>query len=192
MEKAISSNFSKSVKSICPNKKRENIGNFMGFIDPNPGEKILLVGDISHYGKYLKKAGADVIIFENAQDSHMSAIVKNCNCSIVDGNIEHMPFTEDLFDKIIFLNHFNSFENEKKVLREIYRVLKIEGKLIIEETDPKSILTKLFMITKKILGFRCFFYYPQEIQRQFEKIGLAGAFKYVEKNKYIYIGKKLN
>ncbi|KDR93877.1 Methyltransferase domain-containing protein [Peptoclostridium litorale DSM 5388] len=192
MERVISSNCSQSIKSICPCRGRENIGNFMGFIQPYPGEKILLVGDVSHYGKYLKKAGADVIIFENAQEDHMSAIVKNCNCSIVDGNIEHMPFREDLFDKIIFLNHFNSFENEKKVLREIYRVLKIDGKLIIEEKDPKSILMKLFMVTKKILGFKCIFYYPHEIQKRFEQIGLAGAFKYVEKNKYIYIGKKLN
>lgn len=191
MEKAILNHFGESKKSICPCRGRENISNFMDFIDPYPGEKILLMGDVSYYGKYLKKVGADVIIFENAQQE-VSAIVRNCNCSIVEGNMEYMPFKEEYFDKIIFLNHFNSFEDEKKVLKEIYRVLKIRGELIIEEKNPKGIMIKLFMIIKKLFGFKCFFYYPQEIKRLFGQIGFIGEFKYIEKNKYIYFGKKLN
>jgi len=181
-----------SQHSICPCKGKENIGNFMDFLRPSFGEKILLMGDVSYYGKYLKKAGADVTIFEHAENFNNSAVIKNSNCSIVDGLPEYMPFKDSCFDKVVFLNHFNSFDDEKKVLKEVDRVLKLHGDIIIEEVNPKGIIRKISIIFMKLLGFQCKYYAPCEILRLFKGLGYSGEINDVENKKFIYVGKKLN
>lgn len=179
------------IGSICPNKYEDNIRNFMKLINPKIGEKILLIGDISSYGKYLKKRGADVTILEETKDYSKSAIVKNVNCNIVDGSLEFMPFKDDYFSKAIFLNHFNSFQDENKVFKEINRVLMDKGKIIIEESNPNKLQTKCKIITNKILGYTCKFYKPQELLDFFLSNGFVGSFEEVENDKYIYIGSKV-
>ncbi len=176
--------------SICPNKKENNIHNFLDTINSSVGEKILLLGNVSNYGKYLKKLGVDVVILENRNDYSKFAILNNENCNIVKGHVEYMPFKDQYFNKVIFLNYFNCFDDEERVLKEVYRVLKWEGIVIIEEKHPKNLYTKFKVIQNKLCGYSSKFYYPKEILDIFNKNGFYGSFKEIDKDRYIYIGTK--
>ncbi|SHJ84497.1 methyltransferase domain-containing protein [Tepidibacter formicigenes] len=178
--------------SISPSKKENNIHNFLDTINCSIGEKVLLLGDISNYGKYLKKLGVDVIILENEKYCTTSAILNNENCNIIKGSVQYMPFKDKYFDKVIFLNYFNCFENEEKVLKEVYRVLKYKGNVIIEDKNPKNLITKFKVFQNKIRGYNSKFYHPEEVLDIFDKNGFRGSFKEIDKERYIYIGIKID
>lgn len=177
--------------SICPSKKKNNIYNFLDTIKSSVGEKVLLIGNVANYGKYLKKLGVEVTILEDEGCQSRFTILENENCNVIKGSVAYMPFTDKYFDKVIFLNYFNSFEDEKKVLKEVYRVLKTEGIVIIEEKNPKNLSTKFRIMQNKIFGYNSRFYYPKEILDIFNKNGFYGAFKEIDKERYIYMGTKI-
>ncbi|MCT4507809.1 MAG: class I SAM-dependent methyltransferase [Tepidibacter sp.] len=176
--------------SICPNKKQNNINNFLETANCSVGEKVLLLGNISNYGKYLKKLGVEVIILENNKYVTSSAVVDNGNCNIIQGSVEYMPFKDSYFDKVIFLNYFNCLDNEKNALSEIYRVLKYKGKVIIENKNPKNLSIKLKSFQNKIKGYNGKFYSPTEIVEIFGESGFCGTFKEIDSENYIYMGIK--
>ncbi|CAH2214439.1 class I SAM-dependent methyltransferase [Tepidibacter aestuarii] len=178
--------------SISPNKKQNNINNFLETANCSVGEKVLLLGNISNYGKYLKKLGVEVIILENNKYITNSAIVDNGNCNIIQGSVEYMPFKDNYFDKVIFLNYFNCFENEKKALNEVYRILKHKGKVIIEDKNPKNLSIKLKSLQNKIKGYNGKFYRPTEIVEIFSGSGFCGSFKEIDSENYIYMGVKID
>ncbi|WP_149683689.1 class I SAM-dependent methyltransferase [Alkalithermobacter thermoalcaliphilus] len=156
--------------SICPSKKENNIYNFLKVINPSVGEKVLLVGDIGNYGKYLNKLGVEVTIFWIEKEIDTLALAKNCSCNVIKGNLEYMPFKDEYFDKVIFLNAFNSFDDEQRVFDEICRVLRKNGNIVIQERDPKSLEVRLTTLKRKTLGYKCKFYYPNEIDSVMQKM----------------------
>ena len=62
---------------------------------------------------------------------------KRINLSIADS--ENLPFDENQFDAVTVGFGVRNFENRKKGLEEIYRVLKKEGKLLILEPSSPQI-----------------------------------------------------
>lgn len=47
------------------------------------------------------------------------------------GDVEHLPYADDVFDIITCSHSFHHYPDKKKALTEIYRVLKREGRLMI-------------------------------------------------------------
>ena len=52
--------------------------------------------------------------------------------------LEALPFEDQYFDKIIILDHFNNISNYKDALKEISRVLKNDGEIILEDLNLKN------------------------------------------------------
>lgn len=177
--------------SLVPSKNGENVKNFIELTCPSFGEKVLLVGEVSNYGKYLKKIGTDVKIMEKDQRDIDEAMMLNDNCDVIKGSPEYIPFNDEYFDKVVFLNCFNSFYDEKKVLKEIYRVLKSEGQILIEEKNMEVLSNKIGAMTNKLFKTPgCKFYYPQEVIQKFKRLGFNGIVEKVSKTKFIYLGTK--
>lgn len=155
------------------------------------GDKVLLVGDIGSLGKKLRMLGVHVTILENsAYQDICYSLIFNENCSIVKGCLEMLPFEDRSFDKIIVLNHFNYTNNQQKALKEIDRVLKLTGQLILEDSNLKKLKVKLKAFKHKVCGERIKYYYPQEIINMFSKFNFSGILAEIESEKYIYIGNK--
>ena len=61
------------------------------------------------------------------------------------GDVENLEYNDNYFDVVTVGYSVRNFENLKKSLDEIYRVLKENGTLIILETSvPKNRIIKLF------------------------------------------------
>jgi len=65
---------------------------------------------------------------------------ENCNFKIVDLNAGHLPFPDNAFDLVTITEVVEHLENYHVIIREIYRVLKKNGQIII--TTPNILNMK--------------------------------------------------
>jgi len=57
--------------------------------------------------------------------------------------MEHLPFQEDAFDRVVCRSILHHADSEEKALREVKRVLKPEGRLIVAEPMNDNPLLRL-------------------------------------------------
>ncbi len=63
---------------------------------------------------------------------------------IVHGSVEDMPFTDNKFDLILYLDVIEHVGDDKKSLSEAFRVLKPGGTLIVSTPNSSALLTDTF------------------------------------------------
>jgi SAM-dependent methyltransferase len=155
------------------------------------GEKVLIVGNIGTLGKRLRMLGIHVTILEDsAYHDICYSLIHNENCSIVKGCLELLPFEDNCFDKVIILNQFHYTNNQNKALKEIYRVLKLKGDVILQEPNLDKLKVKLKYFKHRVCGERIKYYSSQEIIAKLRHSKFSGVLENAKCDKYIYIGKK--
>ena len=87
----------------------------------------------------------------------------------VCGGSESLPFAGESFDRIIMVDALHHVIDPAKTAREMYRVLKPGGRLVIEEPDIRTFGVKLIALAEKLLMMRSRFLAPPEISSLFEK-----------------------
>jgi len=88
---------------------------------------------------------------------------KNKGLTNVNSNSEKLPFADETFHRVIIVDAFHHVKNQKKTLKEMWRVLKEDGKIIIEEPDINNFFVKLIALGEKILLMRSHFIAPGDI-----------------------------
>lgn len=155
------------------------------------GNNILLVGDIGNLGKRLRMLGVHVTILEDSNYKEACyCLIHNENCNVVKGSLEYLPFADNHFDKVIILDHFNNISDCKQASKEINRVLKQDGEIILEDLNLKNIKVKIKNIKRRLCGENIKYYYPQDIINLFSKLDFDGDLKEFQNERYIYIGKR--
>lgn len=169
-----------------------DVCNFLSSIRYDIGNKILLIGNIENLGNRLKSKGLCVTVVDDTQRNEVCySLVKNNNCDFIRSCLHHIPFSDNYFDKIIILEHFNTISNNKTAIEELKRVLKEEGEVIIEDFSLKSLKIKLKNLKHKMCGEKNCYQYPHQILNLFLNYGFEGNLKEVSNERYIYIGKKI-
>lgn len=164
---------------------------FLDTIKYNIGNNVLLVGNIGNLGNRLRMLGVYVTILENGHYGGVChSLIHNSNCNVITGCLELLPFEDKYFDKVIILDHFNNSNNCSEALREICRVLKDDGEVILEDLNLKNLKVKLKNLKHKVFGENISYHYPQEIINLFAKLNFDGIIKEFERERYIYIGKR--
>lgn len=163
---------------------------FLDTIKYDIGNNILLVGEVGNLGKRLRMLGVYVTILENsAYEDVCYSLIHNENCNVVKGCLELLPFENEYFDKVIVLDHFNN-TNCSKASKEINRVLKNNGELILEDLNLKNLKVKLKHLKRRLFGENIAHHYPQDIINIFSSLDFEGTLKEVQNERYIYIGKR--
>ena len=170
----------------------EEVLSFLNNIKHNIGSRVLLVGEVGELGKRIRAFGVQVTILEpSRRDEICFSHVMNENCTVVNGQLEYMPFDDNYFDKIIVLDYLNHTADCDKSVKEINRVLKHDGEVIVEDLNLKDIKVKLKYFKHRICGNNIHYNYPSEIQNIFKKFDFEGTLKEIDNKRYIYIGKKI-
>jgi demethylmenaquinone methyltransferase/2-methoxy-6-polyprenyl-1,4-benzoquinol methylase len=86
----------------------------------------------------------------------------------VCGYSESLPFADESFERVIMVDALHHVVDHAHSAREMYRVLKPGGVLVIEEPDIHTFGVKLIAIAEKLLLMRSHFLAPDAIAKLFE------------------------
>ncbi|MBI5963893.1 MAG: class I SAM-dependent methyltransferase [Chloroflexi bacterium] len=85
----------------------------------------------------------------------------------VCGGSESLPFADSSFERVIMVDALHHVLNHAESAREMFRVLKPGGLLIIEEPDIRTFGVKLIALAEKLLLMRSHFLTPDQIMKLF-------------------------
>lgn len=88
--------------------------------------------------------------------------------SIVLGKACRNPFSENSFDYVLCTDALHHFERKRKSVKEMMRVIKPGGTIIIFDMNAKRLITKLIKIGERILGEPSEFFTPEELSSLFD------------------------
>ena len=87
---------------------------------------------------------------------------------LVCSHTEGFPFSQGRFDRILMVDALHHVCDQPQTARELWRVLKPGGVLVIEEPDLATFAVKLVAIAEKIALMRSHFLSPEEIAALFD------------------------
>lgn len=82
---------------------------------------------------------------------------------------EQLPFPKDSFERVILVDALHHIMDQAATAREMLRVVKPGGLIIIEEPDIRTFGVKLIALAEKLLLMRSHFLSPEEIRMLFPK-----------------------
>jgi ubiquinone/menaquinone biosynthesis C-methylase UbiE len=85
----------------------------------------------------------------------------------VCGGSESLPFADSSFERVIMVDALHHVIHHADSAREMFRVLKPGGLLVIEEPDIRTFGVKLIALAEKVLLMRSHFLAPDEIMKLF-------------------------
>jgi len=88
----------------------------------------------------------------------------------VCGGSEALPFADNSFERVIMVDALHHVINHADSAREMFRVLKPGGLLIIEEPDIRTFGVKLIALAEKILLMRSHFLAPDAVMKLFSSV----------------------
>jgi demethylmenaquinone methyltransferase/2-methoxy-6-polyprenyl-1,4-benzoquinol methylase len=78
----------------------------------------------------------------------------------VRAELEALPFADATFDRILLVDAFHHVKDQRIALRELLRVLKPSGRLVIEEPDVRRLPVKIVALLEKVFLMRSHFRSP--------------------------------
>lgn len=121
-------------------------------------------GRVAQY--FVGKAGRVVVAdqtFEMLQE-----VVKKDGLAAVCSLTEEMPFPDGYFCCIVMVDALHHVADQTATIRELWRLLKPGGRIIIEEPDIRSFRVKLIALAEKLALMRSHFLAPGRILGLFE------------------------
>ncbi|MGZ9226821.1 MAG: class I SAM-dependent methyltransferase [Anaerolineales bacterium] len=76
---------------------------------------------------------------------------------------ESLPFADETFDRVLMVDALHHVIDQAQTIRELYRVLKLDGRLVIEEPDLRKFAVKLIAVAEKLALMRSHFLAPSQI-----------------------------
>lgn len=159
---------------------------FLGTLSPGPEDRILDVGAGrgTIAGKVLGASkGAEVYAVDPNEErvAIMKQRVPGVKSSVAGA--ESLPFPDSYFDKAYTTMALHHFADVDTSIREIARVLKQGGVLVVLEVDPHSALARLYGFFAKLTGERLGFFSEEQLV---SKLEASGSFKLVRSVRQSY------
>lgn len=95
-----------------------------------------------------------------------------------------MPCADGTIDKIILIDAFHHIPEQPKSIQEMKRVLKENGKIIIEEFNPQTIIGKFIVLSENLFRMQSTFYTPGALKGLFTDNGFN--VRIIDENKKSY------
>jgi len=154
-----------------------------------PEEKIIDVGGgTGLIAKVLrsKKQNDDIMVIDLSRS--MLQKVKDTTLSVVQGNVTTIPLRDETFTLAILINTIHHIDETKQqaVMREVFRILKKQGRIfIIEISHPNTFFSNLFIKIEKILVGKTYHLTTDKMQRITQEAGFH-EIKVFSPKKYPY------
>jgi ubiquinone/menaquinone biosynthesis C-methylase UbiE len=97
----------------------------------------------------------------------MLAQARQKSIAAASAETERLPFADETFDRVLMVDALHHVVHQADTVRELYRVLKPGGRLVIEEPDLRTFPVKLIAIAEKLALMRSHFLSPPQIAALF-------------------------
>lgn len=123
-------------------------------------------GGTGRVAQHLHYQGCRVIVADESLPMLRQAQVKEglrTTCS----RTEALPFPAESFDRVILVDALHHVVNQEITVRELFRVLKAGGILVVKEPDINNFFIKVIALMERLLLMRSHFLAPEEIAALF-------------------------
>jgi len=149
-----------------------------------------LGGGTGRISRFLANKVEKIVVVDSSQKM-IGGCKKHAGLLCMFAQAEELPFPEQSFNKIIVIDAFHHFQNQKQVVKEIKRVLANNGKVVIEEFNPVKMFGKLIVIIEKMFCLGSHFYSPTSLMNLFSMNGFKARIVNENKSTYYLIAEKL-
>ena len=152
-------------------------------IDLPPAGLLLDVGGgTGRISQFLRPYTGNIFIADLSFEMLIQAIAKD-GLITVCSHSENLPFKNGKFDRIIMIDALHHVCDQTETAKELLRVLKPGGRIIIEEPNIEKFGVKVLAAAEKILGMRSKFLSPKKITKLFNscdtKIETSGVISWI-------------
>lgn len=137
---------------------------------PVPGLLLDVGGGTGRVAAQLRARTGGVVIADASRGMLRQTRRKN-GLRAVNALAEALPFPNGQFERILIVDAFHHFHDHAQAVRELWRVLKPGGRLVVEEPNIERSLVKLVAFGEKLLLMRSRFFPAETMQQMFELYG---------------------
>ena len=154
---------------------------------PTPGRVLDAGGGTGRVANAIREHAGEVVIADPSIGMLRQA--DRTRLRLACSNSEALPFPNDFFERVIMVDALHHVIHQGQTAREMYRVLKPGGRLVIEEPDIRKFGVKLVAVAEKMLLMRSHFLSPQKIVDLFSFDSAKVSIHEAEGNAWIVIEK---
>lgn len=139
-------------------------------LDAHAGQLILDIGGgTGRVAEHLHRLDARVLVVDPS--SGMLNLARAKGLPAVRSLAERLPFSSASIDRIYVVDAFHHFARQPEAARELLRVLRGGGRLVIEEPDLRRWPVKFVALAEKLALMQSHFYSPPDLARLFTAAG---------------------
>jgi demethylmenaquinone methyltransferase/2-methoxy-6-polyprenyl-1,4-benzoquinol methylase len=154
---------------------------------PTPGWVLDAGGGTGRVASAIREYAGEVVIVDPSLGMLRQA--NRTQLELACSNSEALPFPDRSFERIIMVDALHHVIHQGQTAREMYRVLKPGGRIVIEEPDIRTFGVKLIAVAEKLLLMRSHFLSPQKIVELFSYDSTKASIHTTEGNAWIVIEK---
>jgi demethylmenaquinone methyltransferase/2-methoxy-6-polyprenyl-1,4-benzoquinol methylase len=119
-------------------------------------------GGTGRIAQFLAEGSAQVLVVDESMEMLQQAGKKD-GLRPVCSHAERMPFADGSFDRIIMIDAFHHMADQHAAARELWRLVRPGGRIVIEEPDVRTLAVKLIALGEKLALMRTHFVAPPQI-----------------------------
>jgi ubiquinone/menaquinone biosynthesis C-methylase UbiE len=133
---------------------------------PVEGRLLDAGGGTGRVSQALKDRVSEAVVVDLSSGMLRQAVYKN-DLSTIRSQTELLPFLDQSFDRVIMVDALHHVYDQRQSIRELWRVLKPGGRIVIEEPDVGLMLVKIVALMEKVALMRSHFLSPARIEALF-------------------------
>lgn len=154
---------------------------------PTPGCVLDAGGGTGRVASAIREHAGEVVIADPSLGMLKQA--DRTQLELVCSNSESLPFPNNSFERVIMVDALHHVIDHSQTAREMYRVLRPGGRIVIEEPDIRSFYVKMIAVAEKLLLMRSHFLPPQKIVDLFSFDSARTSIHAAEGNAWVVIEK---
>lgn len=136
------------------------------------------------------KSWVNNVMIADSSIGMLSQAVKKGDLSMVCSNTEQLPFKDESFERVIMVDALHHVFDYRATLKELWRVVMVGGRIVIEEPDIRTMPVKILAIIEKLVLMRSHFVSPLMVSAIFNYQNASVHIENQESTTWVVVDKR--